>query len=305
MDRLGAMAILLKTVDAGSLSAAAKELDVPLASVSRRIAELEAHLDTRLLNRTSRRLSLTEAGQLYVEASRRILEQVEEAERTAMGAYHNPKGQLSITAPVVFGRTHVIPIVSDFLRQYPDIDIRLVLADRVLDLLEADVDVAIRIGDLDDSSLVALRVGSVRRVTCASPTYLATHGWPKAPHDLLRHTCITFDNLASATAWRFATPNGEVAVPVRSRLTVSTAEAAVDAAVSGLGLTRLLSYQIAPETDAGRLAVVLEDYELPIWPVSIVHAGQQLLPKKVRAFLDFASPRLRDLLRQDSDAFHS
>lgn len=303
MDRLGAMAILLKTVDAGSLSAAAKELDVPLASVSRRIAELESHLDTRLLNRTSRRLSLTEAGQLYVEASRRILEQVEEAERTATGVYHDLKGQLSIAAPVVFGRTHIIPIVSDFLRKYADIDIRLVLADRLLDLLEAEIDVAIRIGDLDDSSLIALRVGSVRRVTCASPTYLATHGWPKDPQDLLRHTCITFENLASSAAWRFAGPKGQVVVPVHSRLTVSTAEAAVDAAVAGLGLTRLLSYQIAHEIHAGRLAVVLEDYELPIWPVSIVHAGQQLLPKRVRAFLDFGVPRLRDLLRQDPDAF--
>jgi DNA-binding transcriptional LysR family regulator len=299
------MAILLKTVEAGSLSAAAKELEVPLASVSRRIAELEAHLDTRLLNRNSRRLNLTEAGRLYVEASKRILEQIEEAERTAMGVYNDPKGRLTITAPVVFGRTHIIPIVSDFLRQYPDIDIKLVLADRLLDLLEADVDIAVRIGDLADSSLTALKVGSVRRVTCASPSYLATHGQPEEPQDLRRHSCVTFDNLASSSAWRFMTSKGDVLVPVHSRLTVSTAEAAIAGAVAGLGLTRLLSYQVAPDIDAGRLAVVLEKYELPPWPVSLVHTGQQLPAKKLRAFLDFAGPRLKFQLQDEAAAFQS
>jgi DNA-binding transcriptional LysR family regulator len=299
------MAILLKVVETGSLSAAAKQLGVPLATVSRRIAELETHLDTRILNRTSRRLSLTEAGGLYVEASRRILEQVEEAERSAMGVYKDPKGQLTVTAPVVFGRTHMIPIIAEFLDQYPEIDVKLVLADRLLDLLEADVDVALRIGELDDSSLIALRVGSVRRVTCASPTYLATHGRPQEPLDLKRHTCVTFDNLASPAAWRFSSPNGDVQVPVRSRLTVTTAEAAVDGAVAGLGFTRLLSYQIAHEKRAGRLEVVLAAHELPAWPVSLVHAGQQLLPKKLRAFLDFAAPRLRDRLQDETTAFQS
>ncbi|MBS7542481.1 LysR family transcriptional regulator [Ancylobacter oerskovii] len=305
MDRLGAMAILLKVVETGSLSAAAKQLGVPLATVSRRIAELEAHLDTRILNRTSRRLSLTEAGRLYVEASRRILEQVEEAERSAMGVYKDPKGQLTVTAPVVFGRTHMIPIIAEFLAQYPEIDVKLVLADRLLDLLEADVDVALRIGELDDSSLVALRVGAVRRVTCASPTYLATHGRPQEPQDLKRHICVTFDNLASPAGWRFSSPNGDVQVPVRSRLTVTTAEAAVDGAVAGLGFTRLLSYQIAREKRTGRLEVVLAEYELPAWPVSLVHAGQQLPPRKLRAFLDFAAPRLRDRLQDETTAFQS
>nr|WP_246548253.1 LysR substrate-binding domain-containing protein [Ancylobacter oerskovii] len=299
------MAILLKVVETGSLSAAAKQLGVPLATVSRRIAELEAHLDTRILNRTSRRLSLTEAGRLYVEASRRILEQVEEAERSAMGVYKDPKGQLTVTAPVVFGRTHMIPIIAEFLAQYPEIDVKLVLADRLLDLLEADVDVALRIGELDDSSLVALRVGAVRRVTCASPTYLATHGRPQEPQDLKRHICVTFDNLASPAGWRFSSPNGDVQVPVRSRLTVTTAEAAVDGAVAGLGFTRLLSYQIAREKRTGRLEVVLAEYELPAWPVSLVHAGQQLPPRKLRAFLDFAAPRLRDRLQDETTAFQS
>ncbi len=302
MDRVDAMAMLLKVLEAGSFSAAAKQLDVPLATVSRRIAELEAHLKTRLLNRSSRRLSLTEAGRLYVEACKRILEQVEEAERAVTGVYKDPKGRLAVTAPIVFGRVHMIPIIANFLAEYPDIDLKLVLADRLLDLPESDVDVALRIGELEDSSLIASRVGTVRRVTCASPSYLASHGRPQKPQDLRNHLCVTFDNLASPEAWRFSSPKGDVLVPIRSRLTVTTAEAAVEGAVAGIGLTRLLSYQITEERRAGKLELVLEDYELPPWPISVVYAGQQLLPRKLRAFLDFVAPRLRDRLRDETAA---
>ncbi len=299
------MAVLLKVVEAGSLSAAAKQLDVPLATVSRRIAELEAHLKTRMLNRSSRRLSLTEAGRLYVEACKRILEQVEEAERGAMGVHKDPKGRLTVTAPIVFGRVHMIPIISDFLAEYPDIDLKLVLADRLVDLLESDVDVALRIGELGDSSLIAARVGTARRVTCASPSYLAVHGRPRKPEDLRNHVCVTFDNLASPEAWRFSSPKGDGLVPIRSRLTVTTAEAAVAGAVAGLGLTRLLSYQIIEENRAGRLEIILEGYELPPWPISLVYAGQRLLPRKLRAFLDFAAPRLRERLHDETATFES
>ncbi len=305
MDKLGAMAILLKVVEAGSLSAAAKQADMPLATVSRRIAELEAHLKTRMLNRSSRRLSLTEAGRLYVEACRRILEQVEDAERAAVGVHKDPKGRLTVTAPIVFGRVHMIPMIADFLNEYPDIDLKLVLADRLLDLLESDVDVALRIGELDDSSLIAARVGVVRRVTCASPSYLAAHGRPQKPEDLRNHICVTFDNLASPEGWRFFSPKGDVLVPIRSRLTVTTAEAAIAGAVAGLGLTRLLSYQITEARRAGRLELVLEDYELPAWPVSLVYAGQQILPRKLRAFLDFTASRLKDRLCDETVAFES
>lgn len=297
------MAILLKVVERGSLSAAAKQLDVPLATVSRRISELEAHLQTRMLHRSSRRLSLTDAGRLYVEACKGILDQVEEAERAAMGVYKDPKGRLTVTAPLVFGRVHMIPIVADFLREYPEIDLKLLLADRLVDLLEADVDVALRIGDLQDSSLIASRVGLVRRVTCASPAYLARRGRPERPEDLQGHECVTFDNLASPSAWRFASGSDELLVPVHSRLTVSTAEAAVDAALSGIGIARLLSYQVAEAKRAGRLDLILEDYELQPWPISFVYAEQQLLPKKIRAFLDFATPRLKDRLQVERAIF--
>lgn len=303
MDKFSAMAVLLKVVEAGTLSAAAKQMNVPLATVSRRIAELEAHLKTRMLNRSSRHLSLTEAGRLYVEASRRILEQVEEAERTAMGVHSDPRGRLTVTAPVVFGRLHMVPIIAGFLAAYPDIDVKLVLADRLLDLLESDVDVALRIGELGDSSLIASSVGAVRRVTCASPSYLAAHGRPQRPEELSTHVCVTFDNLASPEAWRFSSPGGDMLVPVHSRLTVTTAEAAIAGAIAGLGLTRLLSYQISEARRAGRLELVLEDHELPAWPVSLVYAGQQLLPRKLRAFLDYAAPRLRECLREETAAF--
>ncbi len=293
MDKLKSMTILLKVVEAGSLSAAAKQLGLPLATVSRRVAELEAHLKTRMLNRTSRRLSLTEAGRLYVAACRRILEQVDEAERAAAGIYRDTKGQLSVTAPIVFGRIHMVPVISEFLTQYPDIEVKLILADRLLDLLEADIDIALRIGDLSDGNLVAANLGSVRRITCASPDYLAENGRPATPVDLERHICVTFDNLASPEAWRFQSLKGDMLVPIRSRLTVTTAEAALAGAVAGLGLTRLLSYMTVESERRGEIEVVLQDYELSPWPVNLIYIGQQMLPQKVRAFLDFAAPRLR------------
>jgi DNA-binding transcriptional LysR family regulator len=305
MDKLGAMAIFLKVAEAGSLSAAARQLDIPLATVSRRIAELESHLKTRMLNRSSRHLSLTEAGRMYAEASRRILEQIDEVERAAMGVHKDPTGRLTVTAPIVFGRVHMVPIIADFLKVYPDIDVKLLLSDRLLDLLESDVDVALRIGELGDSSLIATRVGSVRRVTCASPSYLAANGRPQEPEDLRHHTCVTFDNLASAKAWRFLSAKGEVLVPIHSRLTVTTAEAAVAGAVVGVGLTRLLSYQIAEAKRAGQLELLLEDYELPAWPVNLVFTGQQLMPRRLRAFLDFAAPRIRDRLDAEAAVFQS
>src|ERR1700676_3464640 len=176
MDRLESMSILVAAVDAGSLSAAARRLGTPLATVSRKVSELEAHLKTRLLTRSSRKLALTDAGRSYSEACKRILEDVGEAERAASGEYSAPKGDLIITAPIVFGRLHVLPIAMEFLKAYPDIDIRIVLADRLVNLLEDHIDLAVRIGELPDSSLVATRVGAIRRVACASPAYLAVHG---------------------------------------------------------------------------------------------------------------------------------
>lgn len=296
MDRFESMTVLLEAVDGGSLSAAGRRLGMPLASVSRKISDLEAHLKARLLNRSTRRLTLTEAGRSYVTACRRILEQVGEAERTAAGEYSAPQGELTLTAPVVFGRLHVLPVVSDFLKTYPEIDIRLVLSDRVVHLLDDHIDAALRIGQLPDSSLVAIRLGTVRRVTCASADYLARRGVPKTPADLAAHDCVTFEGLTPPLAWTFGTGQSEISVPIKSRLTVNTAEAAIDAAAAGVGITRVLSYQAAGAVEDGRLEILLQEFEPAPSPVSLVHAGQGLLPLKLRVFLDFAAPRLRERL---------
>ena len=299
MDRLEAMSILREAVDAGSLSAAGRRLGVPLATVSRKVSELERHLETRLLNRSSRKLTLTDAGRSYVVACKRILEDVAEAERVASGEYSAPKGNLTLSAPIVFGRLHVLPIVMAFLKHHPDIDIRLVLADRVVDLFEDHVDLAIRIGDLPDSSLVAIRVGSIRRVVCGSPAYFAGRGTPQHPSELSAHDCVSFEGLMASDFWSFRVGKSDTPVAIHSRLVVNTAEAAIDAAVAGVGITRVLSYQVASATEAGALAVVLEAFEPAPVPVNLVHAGQGLLPLKLRAFIDFAAPLLRaGLLRR-------
>ena len=292
------MSILIAAVETGSLSAAGRKLGTPLPTISRKVAELEAYLHTRLLVRSTRRLILTDSGAAYVAACKRILEQVGEAERTASGEYNAPKGDLIIAAPVVFGRLHVLPAINDFLSHFPDINVRLVLSDRNVNLIDDHVDMAVRIGPLPDSSMVATRVGSVRRVVCGSPAYFAGHGVPTAPADLSAVSCVTFDILASATSWSFAASgsNAEQTVAIRSRLSVNTAEAAIDAAVAGVGVTRVLSYQAAKAIEQGKLVAVLEEFEPEPMPVSLLHAGQGLLPLKMRSFLDFVAPRLRKAL---------
>jgi len=306
MNRLDAMSIFVTVSEAGSLSAAARRLGMPLATVSRKVAELETHLRTRLLHRTTRQLSLTEAGASYLAACRRILEEIGEAERAATGEYAAPKGELVVTAPVVFGRLHVVPVVAEFLAHYPQISVSLMLTDRVVHLMEEHGDIAVRIGDLPDSTLMATQVGKVRRVVCASPAYLAQRGLPDTPEDLAGHDCITFEVLESKRAWVFGGAKSQRSVAVHSRLTVNTAEAAIDAAVLGVGLIRVLSYQVAQAVDDEKLRIVLEPFESAPLPVSLVHKGQTPLPLKLRAFLDFVAPRLRErtsrLLPEPRDA---
>ena len=294
MDRLESMSILLTAVEAGSLSAAARRLATPLSTVSRRISELEAHLKARLLNRSSRNLTLTDAGRSYVEACKRILEDVGEAERAASGEYSAAKGELNITAPMVFGRLHVLPVAMEFLKAYPAVDIRCVLNDRVVNLLEDHIDLALRIGDLpDSSSLITTRIGSVRRVVCGSPAYFARRGVPENIDELAMHDCITFEGLPFPDFWMFPTSKANVSAAVHARLVVNTAEAAIDAAIAGLGVTRVLSYQVAAPVKAGLLNVVLQELEPAPSPVSLVYSGQRRLPLKLRAFLDFAAPQLK------------
>jgi DNA-binding transcriptional LysR family regulator len=293
MDRLDAMTVFLAVVDEGSLSAAGRRLAMPLATVSRKLAELEGHLGARLLNRSTRRLELTEPGRGYEQACRRILDEVTGAEMAVAGEYDAPRGELAITAPIVFGRLHVMPIVNDFLRANAEVDVRLVLGDRIAHLLDEHVDVAVRIGVLADSRLNAVSLGTLRSVVCASPAWLKAHGTPRTPADLAGHRCIAFD-ATYPTPWRFA--DGASFVPARPRLVVNTAEAAIDAAVAGLGVTRVLSYQADAALRAKQLRLLLRQFEPAPVPVNLVWDGQQRVTSKLRAFLDFAAPRLRERL---------
>jgi DNA-binding transcriptional LysR family regulator len=303
MDRLDAMSVFAAIVDGGSLSAAGRRLNVPLATVSRKLADLEAHLKTRLITRSTRKLVLTDAGRDYLAACRQILEQVEEAERAAAGAYAKVKGQLVMAAPIVFGRLHVVPVAAAFLELHPEVDIQLRLADRNVNLIEEHIDVALRIGALPDSNLVATQVGAIRRVVCASPAYLQRFGMLRTLDDLAAHRCIRFDGLDAASAWVFAGPDGQKQqAAVHSRLTVTTADAAIAAAVLGLGLTRVLSYQVADALRDGRLVRVLADAEPVAMPASLIYPGQGRLPMKTRAFIDFAVGRLRERLCSDESA---
>lgn len=297
MDRLEAMTLLIAVADAGSISAASRKLRTPLATVSRKIGELEKQLNAQLLMRSTRSVALTEAGRGFVAASRRILSDLDDAEREAASETGTLKGELVLSAPIALGRLYLLPVVTDFLKEYPNIDARMILTDRRLNMIEDHVDIGLRVGDLNDFSLVAKKVGTVRRVVCASPSYLARRGVPKLPEELKDHDCITFENTLSAQTWAFNVGKTEKSFPVHSRLIVSTAEAATDAAVAGLGLTRMLDYQVDGQRRAGSLTLVLEGFRSPPRPVHLIYEAGRHLPLKIRTFLDFAAPRLKRELR--------
>jgi DNA-binding transcriptional LysR family regulator len=293
MDRLESMSILVNVVEAGSLSGAARRLHMPLATLSRKISELEGHLKTRLLNRSSRLLTLTDAGISYLAAAKRILEEVEAAERAASGEYNAPKGELVLTAPVAFGRIHLTPVIVDFLKAYPEIDIRLELHERVVNLQEEHVDLAVRLGNLPDSSLVAIRIGEIRRIICASPEYLAERGTPRHPTELALHDCISFSPAGQAESW--ALPIGKTLehFPQKFRFVVTTAQAAIDAAIAGIGIAQLFCYHVMEARSQGVLIPILQDFVPPAMPMQLVYPAGRTLPLKLRAFLDFATPRLK------------
>ncbi len=292
------MSVFAAIVDLGSLSAAGRRLGMPLATVSRRLADLEAHLGTRLITRSTRRLVLTDSGRDYLVACRQILDRVDEAERAASGAYANVRGRLVVVAPVVFGRLHMVPVTVAFLGRHPEVDVQLRLGDRNVDLIAENVDVALRIGTLPDSGLVAIPVGIVRRVVCASPTYLERFGTPRSLDELASHRCVTFDGIDAGTAWTFVSDDGvRRHVPVHSRMTVSTAKAAIAAAALGLGLTRVVSYQVSDALRDSRLVRVLAADEPPSVPANLIYPGQGRLPMKTRAFIDVAASQLRERLR--------
>ena len=296
MDRLEAMTILLAAVDHGSLSAAGRHLGIPLATVSRRVSELEEHLKVRLLLRGHRKIELTDAGRGYVAQCRRIAEDIAEAERSVAGEYHAPQGELVISVPFIMGRSFVTPVVVEFLERYPDIRVDVQLTDRVVNLVQEHVDLALRVGELPDSSMTATRVGLIRQMACASPAYLKRRGTPKKPSDLAKHDCIGNKFFAYGEDWPFLIDGKLRTMPVPARLSVNSSDAALVASVAGAGIARILSCHITDLLKARRLVGLLEAYEPPPMPVSLIYPSQRQEPLKLRAFLDFAGPRLRKSL---------
>ncbi|HYM01299.1 MAG TPA: LysR family transcriptional regulator [Stellaceae bacterium] len=302
MDRLEAMSAFVAVVKAGSFSGAARQLGVPLATVSRRVADLEAELSARLLHRTTRMVSLTDQGRTYYAASARILDDVKDAAESVSGEYRVPKGHLTVTAPVGFGRLHLQPVALAFLAAYAEINLRLTLVDRIVNLVEEHVDAAVRIAELADSSLIARPLGHVRIVLCASPDYLARHGAPKHPRDLETCDCIAWSALGPLDAWWFREAGADRTFPIRVRLSTTIAETALAAAEAGLGLVQTTSYQAEQGVREGRLVVLLPEFECATTPVSLVYATNRLLPLKLRAFIDFAVPRLEERLQSIAKA---
>jgi DNA-binding transcriptional LysR family regulator len=293
MDRIDNIAVFVEVADRRSFADAARRLGRSPTAVTRAIAELEARLGVRLLNRTTRAVSITEAGDRFLAGARRVLSDLDEIERAAAGEGAAPRGQLRLTAPILFGRLHVAPIVMEFLDLFPDVSAALILLDRPVDLVEEGLDVAVRIGALAESSALATRVGAVHRIAVASPDYLVRQGTPQTPADLGAHAVIAFAGISGIEQWTFRGPAGEATVAIKPRLIVTTAEAALDAARSGFGVTRVLSYQAAEDITRGSLRRLLPAHEGDELPVHLIHPGGRHPPPKLRAFLDFATPRLR------------
>jgi DNA-binding transcriptional LysR family regulator len=291
MDRLDAMRVILAVVDAGSLSAGSRKLGTPLPSVSRKVADLERHLGTNLLVRTSRNIQLTDAGRDYVEAARRIIADLDEAERRASGEYQVPRGELAITMPVEFGARHVVPIALAFIEDYPEVTLNLVTSDYVVQMVEEHVDVAIRLGHLADSALFAIKAGAFRLITCASPAYLERRGTPLHPGELAGHDGISFG--PKPVFWTYRIDGEDRIITPRTRVAVNTAASNAAAAVAGAGIARLFDYQLGDEIRSGALVPILTDYADDPRPIHIVYPRQGLLPLKVRSFIDWAAPRLR------------
>jgi DNA-binding transcriptional LysR family regulator len=293
MDRLDAMQVLLAVVDAGSLSAGSRKLNAPLPSVSRKVAELERHLGTRLLIRTSRNIQLTDAGRDYIEAVRRIVGQIKDAESRASGEYEVPRGELRITVSTAFGHSIALPLAFEFLREHPDITLDVLSANRNVDLVEEGIDVGIRIGHLTDSSLYAVKIGAIRLLTCASPEYLERKGHPASPDDLRDHDGVQFGNMV----WTF--PGNDMVREGHPQIRVHATDvtAACKATVQGLGITRVPNFMITDELRSGELIEILEGYAPDPFPVHMIYVKQGLLPLKVRAFVDWMAPRLRQALK--------
>lgn len=292
MDRLQCMKVLVKAADAGSFADAARQLHMSPPAVTRAVAFLETVVGERLFLRSTRSIKLTGPGRHYVEDCRRILADIEEADAAAGGSHATPSGVLTVTAPVLFGQYYVVPIVTDFLSQHQSVVGRVLLFDRIVNLIEEAIDVAVRIGHLPDSSYNSIKVGTVRRVVCGAPSYFERHGVPKTPSDLSHHTIIATTSSSAPVDWRFA-QGGKSAVGFHPRLYCNTVDASISAALNGWGLTRVLSYQIAKPVVDSLLMTVLDEFEDETLPIHVVHPEGRRVSAKTRAFVDFAVEALR------------
>jgi DNA-binding transcriptional LysR family regulator len=293
MDMVHLMNVFVAVGEDEGFAAAARRLDLSPAAVTRAVAALEEHLGVKLLLRTTRNVRLTEAGRRYLDDARAILASIAEANEAAAGINSAPKGHLSVTASVLFGKAFVMPCILRFLADFPEVEVSAFFVDRIVNLVDEGIDVAVRIGHLPDSGLKALRVGQVRRVLCASPGYLASRGVPRHPADLQDHTIIAASGISPKVEWKFGAIDHPVTVRMRPRLVVTSNDAAIDAARSGLGICRLLCYQVADELADGRLALVLEDFEEAPWPVHVLHRESRFGSSKVRNFIDLLAGHLR------------
>jgi DNA-binding transcriptional LysR family regulator len=287
------MTVYVAVAEEGGFSAAARRLGISPPAVTRAVASLEEYLGVKLLNRTTRYVRATEPGLRYLEDARRIITEVDTADEAAAGINAEPRGHLSVTAPVLFGQMFVMPGIVEYLHRYPHTEVDAVFLDRVVNLIGEGMDVGVRIGELADSSMRALQVGSVRQILCASPDYLQTAGIPKAPSDLHGHSIISSRAGSASHEWKFTSKEGERSVGLKPRLKVTTNDAAISAAMEGFGITRLLSYQVAPQLEKGTLKILLENFEAPSLPINIVHREGRLASTKVRAFIDLLAASLR------------
>lgn len=296
MDRLDAMQVLLTVVDEGSLSAGSRKLRVPLPSVSRKVAELERHLGARLLIRTSRNVQLTDAGRDYIDSARHIVAELQEAELRASGEYQVPRGELTVASTLQLGRAVIAPLAYEFLEEYPEISLNLHLVDRAVDLFDERIDVAVRVGNLDDSSLYATKIGEGKIITCASLAYLERMGAPTEPAELANHHAVIFTRMNEMT-WVYHRHGERFEGLPRIRVRVNSPVSAIDATIRGLGLTRAFNFMIDDKLRDGSLIRVLDDYDGGSLPMHLIYARQGVLPVKVRAFLDWIAPRLRERLK--------
>lgn len=292
MDRWQAMRVFVKVAETRGFAEAARHLHMSPPAVTRAVAALEEMIGARLLVRTTRSVTLTDAGARFFDDCSRILAELSEAEASAAGSFATPSGTLTITASVMFGQQYILPIIMDYLAEYPGVSIRTLFVDRMVNLVDEGVDLAVRIGNLPNSGFSALRVGAVRRVVCGSPDYFEKNGVPATPADLANHSVIAATSAWASTEWRFGQDQKTI-VHVYPRLYCNTNDAALRAAINGFGLTRVLSYQAAPSLESGALRTVLPAYEEHPLPVHIVHPEGRHAPAKVRTFVDFAAGRLR------------